>query len=44
MFDRLCSETTMKGVLPAVGPHHLHQLLATTGPVQVGVVVAACLQ
>ncbi|KXZ51911.1 hypothetical protein GPECTOR_11g39 [Gonium pectorale] len=34
MFDRLSAETTIKGVLPAVGPPQLQQLLAATAPFQ----------
>lgn len=36
MFERLVTETSMKGVLPAVGPEQLTQLLGATAPLQVG--------
>ncbi|EFJ53077.1 component of oligomeric golgi complex 5 [Volvox carteri f. nagariensis] len=42
MFERLTAETTIKGVLPAVGPAHLQQLLAATGPFQT-TFMAGCL-
>jgi len=34
MFERLATETTMKGVLPAVTPEQLQQLLGATAPLQ----------
>ncbi|GLI63871.1 hypothetical protein VaNZ11_006987 [Volvox africanus] len=42
MFERLTAETTIKGVLPAVGPPQLQQLLAATGPFQTAF-MAGCL-
>ncbi|GLC41103.1 hypothetical protein PLESTM_001156100 [Pleodorina starrii] len=42
MFERLTAETTIKGVLPAVGPPQLQQLLAATGPFQTAY-MAGCL-
>ncbi|MEW5299136.1 MAG: hypothetical protein WDW36_002180 [Sanguina aurantia] len=42
MFERLSTETTMKGVPPAVVPAQLQQLLAATSPFQ-NAYLAACL-
>eukprot|EP00198_Chlamydomonas_reinhardtii_P007786 XP_001697123.1 component of oligomeric golgi complex 5 [Chlamydomonas reinhardtii] len=42
MFERLTAETTIKGVLPAVGPAQLQQLLAATSPFQTAY-MAGCL-
>ncbi|GFR42609.1 hypothetical protein Agub_g3540 [Astrephomene gubernaculifera] len=42
MFERLTAETTIKGVLPAVGLPQLQQLLAATGPFQ-SAYMAGCL-